>query len=233
MDKFEIALPWIITIPVSLLPWLFQDLALPYRFFLCFLVLLLSLIYVCLIRQIPQATGNKKLVLKLVLIVVLILVLVVGICVVFLSGKSNYDITHKSLGYSISIGTKKTTVDKILGRGHLSGTYYLYFSNRHYDDIVISYVEGKVESINFSTGQWHTEKGICVGDGLYDVFGAYGPTDIIPNEESQNNSYIVSYYLDGRGQVCSIAKAKKTLLFYIDENMIKITHITISNISKR
>lgn len=72
-----------------------------------------------------------------------------------------------------------------------------------------------------------------MGDGLYDVFGAYGPTDITPNEESQNNSYIVSYYLDGRGQVCSVAKAKKTLSFYIDENMVKITHITISNISKR
>lgn len=229
MDKLEIALPWIITIPVSLLPWLFQDIALPYRFFLCFLVLLLSLIYVCLIRQIPQANGNKK----LVIIVVLILVFAVGICVVFLSGKSNYDITHKSLGHSISIGMEKTTVDKILGSGYLSGTYYLYFGSRYYDDIVISYVDGKVESISFSTRQWRTEKGIYVGDGLYDVFGAYGPTDITPNEESQNNSYIVSYYLDGRGQVCSVAKAKKTLSFYIDENMVKITHITISNISKR
>lgn len=265
MDKLEIALPWIITIPVSLLSWLFPDITISCRFFICVLVLLLSLLYVCLkskrqtrkssgvllcsrcvrivpskakvcpycgnlIRNFSKAAGNKKLI---NIIITPILVLAVGICVISLSGKFNYDITHKSLGYSISIGMKKTTVDKILGPGHLSGTCYLYFSNEHYDGIIVIYLDGKVECINVSTRQWSTEKGIYVGDGLYDVFGAYGLADITPNEESQNNGYIVSYFLDGCGQVCSTARAKKKISFYFDENMIKINYFSISNISKR
>lgn len=261
MDKFETSPPWIKTIPVSLLPWLFPDLAFRYKFCLCILIVFLPSVYrrIKSIRQsqknkkkgwgfaavcsgcgrfipletcicpscgrlnvVPKTSGNKKTVLQIIAGILILAVVI--FLLVFFSGKFNYDVKHKSSGDSISIGMKKTAVGKITEPDLSLGILHFY-----YDDMTVSYVDGKVERIDLSTSQWQTKKGIHVGDRLLDVYHAYGQTDITDRAKLEGSSgYIVSYFLDRRGEVCSIAKAKKTITFYVDENMIKITRISIS-----
>lgn len=159
--------------------------------------------------------------------------ILISIIFVFLLSSCNserFDTQNTSLGYKISIGMDKENVDKLLGEptASPSGFYYEYI-----DNLSIKYEYGKIKEVSIYGMNWVTEKQIKVGNSVEKVYETYGETEqITPSSDYAyllTGQYMLNYYIDKKGNPCSITDSNRCITFWIKEETGNVKSISISD----
>ena len=120
-----------------------------------------------------------------VLLILSVLLAVFVYIIAMKSVRGHDSLYNNELGYTVTLGMKKTKVDKMLGEPTKTGDGYSY------DSLIVDYEDGAVVSMFAMEKHWYTKNMICV-DMYVDDFTAADGTPAYTDEFNRDYGYFYS-----------------------------------------